>query len=103
MNVGEVIFYNPACISILPMGFCYPGKAMSGDLLSRLECAPLWHPQAFKNFKSKLLILLIGQYAQRYYSKIVSKETLQKKLEITRNICQSIFHCHILLPEIKTG
>ena len=40
------------------------------------ECAPLWHPQVFKNFKSKPLILLIGQYAQRYYLKKSFKESL---------------------------
>ncbi|MEO6289889.1 MAG: uracil-DNA glycosylase family protein [Ginsengibacter sp.] len=67
MNVPDEIFYNPACISILPIGFCYPGKAISGDLPPRPECAPLWHPQVFKYFKSNPLILLIGQYAQRYY------------------------------------
>ena len=76
MNVGDEIFYNPAFISILPMGFCYPGKAMSGDLPPRLECAPLWHPRIFKNFESKPLILLIGQYAQRYYLKKSFKESL---------------------------
>ena len=76
MNVSDEIFYNPACISIVPMGFCYPGKAMSGDLPPRLECAPLWHPQVFKNFKSKPLILLIGQYAQRYYLKKSFKGSL---------------------------
>ena len=69
LDVSDEIFYNPACISILPMGFCYPGKGMSGDLPPRRECAPLWHPQVFKYFKSKSLILLIGQYAQRYYLK----------------------------------
>lgn len=55
INVSDEIFYNPSCISILPMGFCYPGKAISGDLPPRLECAPLWHPQVFKNFKSSRL------------------------------------------------
>ena len=76
MNVSDEIFYNPACLSILPMGFCYPGKAISGDLPPRPECAPLWHPQILKNFKSKPLILLIGQYAQRYYLKNSFKESL---------------------------
>jgi uracil-DNA glycosylase len=76
MNVSDEIFYNPACLSILPMGFCYPGKAISGDLPPRPECAPLWHPQILKNFKSKPLILLIGQYAQRYYLKNSFKGSL---------------------------
>ena len=76
MNVSNEIFYNSICISILPMGFCYPGKAISGDLPPRRECAPLWHSQVLKNFKSKPLILLIGQYAQRYYLKKSFKGSL---------------------------
>jgi uracil-DNA glycosylase len=76
MNVSDEIFYNPAFISILPMGFCYPGKGISGDLPPRPECAPLWHPEVFKYFKSKPLILLIGQYAQRYYLKKSFKGSL---------------------------
>lgn len=76
MNVNDESFYNPSFISILPMGFCYPGKAISGDLPPRPECAPLWHPQIFKYFKSNPLILLIGQYAQRYYLKKSFKGSL---------------------------
>ena len=53
MNIPDEIFYDPAFISILPMGFCYPGKAISGDLPPRPECAPLWHPQVFKHYKNK--------------------------------------------------
>lgn len=69
LNVDEETFYNPAIFSIMPMGFCYPGKGTSGDLAPRSECAPLWHPFIFENVKSKPLILLIGQFAQRYYLK----------------------------------
>ncbi len=76
MNISNEIFYNPAFISILPMGFCYPGKSFSGDLPPRPECAPLWHSLILENFKSKPLILLIGQYAQRYYLKKSFKGSL---------------------------
>ncbi|MBS1730275.1 MAG: uracil-DNA glycosylase family protein [Bacteroidetes bacterium] len=69
LNVDEATFYNPGIFSILPMGFCYPGKGVSGDLPPRPECAPLWHPQVMKHFKNEPLIILIGQYAQRYYLK----------------------------------
>lgn len=67
LNIGEETFYNPAVFSIMPMSFCYPGKGISGDLAPRAECAPLWHPEILRNLKSAPLILLIGQYAQRYY------------------------------------
>ena len=33
-------FYDPRKVAILPMGFCYPGKAVSGDNPPRPECAP---------------------------------------------------------------
>lgn len=69
MQVTDEIFYDASLISIVPIGFCYPGKAVSGDMPPRPECAPLWHPKVFAHFKSKPLIILIGQYAQRYYLK----------------------------------
>lgn len=69
MGVNEEEFYDPAIFSILPMGFCYPGKGVSGDLPPRPECAPLWHAEVFNFFREKPLVLLIGQYAQRYYLK----------------------------------
>lgn len=76
MDLDEATFYDPAIFSILPMGFCYPGKRISGDLPPRPECAPLWHPEVFNYFKSTPLILLIGQYAQRYYLKKDYKNSL---------------------------
>lgn len=76
LRVDEATFHNPDIFSILPMSLCYPGKGISGDLPPRPECAPLWHQQVFNYFRSPLLILLIGQYAQRYYLKKGSKGSL---------------------------
>lgn len=67
LGVDDATFYNPEIFSIMPVGFCYPGKAASGDMPPRPECAPLWHPQILQHFKVMPLLLLIGQYAQRYY------------------------------------
>lgn len=67
MNVGEEVFYNPAKIAIIPMGFCYPGKGKSGDLPPREECAELWHKKLLTNLPNVKLALLIGHYAQKYY------------------------------------
>jgi uracil-DNA glycosylase len=69
LDVDEDTFYDPAIFSIMPMGFCYPGKGKSGDLPPRTECAPLWHSKILNHFRSEPLFLLIGQYAQRYYLK----------------------------------
>ena len=67
LDVSDEIFYDPALFSIVPMGFCYPGKGISGDMPPRPECAPLWHSRVFGMFTGQPLVLLIGQYAQRYY------------------------------------
>ncbi len=81
MNVDEATFYNPTFFSIVPMAFCYPGKGISGDLAPRPECAPLWHPEVFKYFERKPLVLLIGQYAQRYYLKKFFKGSLTETVK----------------------
>jgi len=76
LAVDESDFYNPNLFSILPMGFCYPGKGKSGDLPPRPECAKLWHPQLSQAFHSDPLLILVGQYAQRYYLKSTFKGNL---------------------------
>jgi uracil-DNA glycosylase len=81
LGVDETVFYNPACFSIMAMGFCYPGKGVSGDLAPRPECAPLWHPEVLGHFKTKPLILLIGQYAQRYYLRGSCKSNLTETVK----------------------
>lgn len=60
-------FYDPAQVAILPMGFCYPGKGVTGDLPPRPECAPLWHPRLLPLLPDIRLTLLIGRYAQAAY------------------------------------
>ncbi len=91
MDVDEATFYDPAIFSILPMGFCYPGKGFSGDLPPRPECAPLWHPQIFNYFKSTPLILLIGQYAQRYYLKKDFKGSLTETVKSYKGFLPEYF------------
>ena len=91
MDVDEATFYDPAIFSILPMGFCYPGKGISGDLPPRPECAPLWHPQIFNYFKSTPLILLIGQYAQRYYLKKDYKNSLTETVRSYKEFLPQYF------------
>ena len=67
LGVSSELFYNPKHFAIVPMGFCYPGKGKSGDLPPRPECAPLWMDPVLKTLKKKQLILLIGQYSQKYF------------------------------------
>lgn len=59
--------YDPAKVALVPMGFCYPGKASGGDKPPRRECAPLWHERVVEMLPEDRLTLLIGTYAQAYY------------------------------------
>ncbi|AVR44727.1 uracil-DNA glycosylase [Christiangramia fulva] len=67
LDVDEKTFYNPDNFAILPMGFCYPGKAKSGDLPPRKECAPMWHSAVWRELENVELKILIGSYACNYY------------------------------------
>jgi uracil-DNA glycosylase len=60
-------FYDPEKVSILPMGFCYPGKGVSGDLPPRPECAATWRERLLATLNSVELTLVIGQYALAYH------------------------------------
>lgn len=75
LGVDEKTFYNPDNFAILPMGFCYPGKAKTGDLPPRKECAPLWHDEVWKDLENVKLKILIGSYASNYYLDKGSKLT----------------------------
>lgn len=59
-------FYDARDIAIVPMGFCYPGSAGSGDLPPRPECRKTWHPRLLPLLPNVRLTLLIGHYAQSY-------------------------------------
>ena len=71
-------FYDPSKVTIIPIAFCYPGKAASGDKSPRLECAPRWHGKLNSHLPGIKLTLLIGQYAQVYYLGRRRKATLQE-------------------------
>lgn len=77
LDMTEHTFYDKNTLSIVPMGFCYPGKGKSGDLPPRPECAPKWHPQLVQQDTSKV-ILLVGKHAQDYYLK--DKRTLTERI-----------------------
>ena len=68
LNVGAATFYDDRRIAIMPMGFCYPGRAANGgDNPPRPECAPAWHEQVLARIPNIELTLLVGSYAQAYY------------------------------------
>lgn len=70
LGVDETEFYDSSRLAILPMGFCFPGQdAKGGDLPPRPECQATWHDRLMAEFSNVDLLVLIGQYAQRYHFK----------------------------------
>lgn len=68
MGIDDETFYDLRRIAIIPMGFCFPGlDANGGDLPPRPECRALWHARLFDLLPEVELVLLVGQYAQRWH------------------------------------
>jgi uracil-DNA glycosylase len=67
LGLDRTTFYDPDKVALVPMGFCYPGKGVGGDLPPRRECAPLWHAPLLAAMPQIRLTLLVGQYAQAAY------------------------------------
>ncbi|MBC7604653.1 MAG: uracil-DNA glycosylase family protein [Ramlibacter sp.] len=82
MDVDSETFYDKSRIAILPMGYCYPGKAASGDLPPRRECADLWLDLLLAELPRVELTLLIGQYAQAYFLRDRGDEKAHGRTEV---------------------
>lgn len=67
LGVTAEQFYDPDLVALIPMGFCYPGSAKSGDKAPRPECAPLWHERLLNQLPADRLEIIIGMYAQKRY------------------------------------
>ena len=68
LGIGEEVFYDPEKVAIISMGFCFPGlDAKGGDLPPRRECADLWRERLFALMPNLELVLLVGQYAQKWH------------------------------------
>lgn len=79
LGVDDATFFNADNFAVLPMGFCYPGKAKTGDLPPRKECAPLWHEDVLERLENVQLKILIGSYSSAYY--LGKKENLTAKVQ----------------------
>jgi uracil-DNA glycosylase len=76
LGVDADTFYDATRVAIVPMGFCYPGKAGSGDAPPRPECRTTWHPRLLPLLPGIDLTLLIGQYAQAHFLGAARKASL---------------------------
>lgn len=67
LGLTDEQFYDPDVVALVPMGFCFPGSAASGDKPPRPECAPLWHERLLAELPNDRLEVIIGMYAQKRY------------------------------------
>ena len=68
LDVTPQEFYDKTRVSIIPMGFCFPGQDAKGaDLPPRRECAPLWREKLFAILPQIELVLAVGSYAQAWH------------------------------------
>ena len=80
-KLDRSVFYDESRVAIVPMGFCYPGAAESGDNPPRPECAPLWHERVLRHLPNLQLTLLVGQYAQRHYLESLRKNSVTETVK----------------------
>jgi uracil-DNA glycosylase len=82
MGISREKFYNTDRIAQLPMDFYYPGKAETGDMPPRIGFAKKWHPRLLEEMPNIETIILIGNYAQKYY---LNKRCGKNLTETVRN------------------
>ncbi len=82
--------HDPALVAIVPMGFCYPGKASGGDKPPRPECPPLWHERVLAMLPEDRLTLLVGTYAQKRYLPETRQQTMAERIARWREFGDTI-------------
>ncbi|MFS8063287.1 MAG: uracil-DNA glycosylase family protein [Luteimonas sp.] len=94
LQMDEATFHDEQRVAIVPMGFCYPGKAGSGDAPPRPECRATWHPRLLPLLPQVGLTLLIGQYAQAWFLGSRRKPSLGETVRAWREYMPT----HLPLP-----
>lgn len=83
--------YDPARVALVPMGFCYPGKASGGDKPPRRECAAQWHERVLEVLPAKRLTLLVGMHAQAHYLPQHRKWSMTERVREFRSFLPDAF------------
>ncbi len=90
-GISREDFYDPTKVALMPMGFCYPGKAAGGDAPPRPECAPHWHERILNLLPPDRLTLLVGSYAQERYLPKDSGKTLVERVRAFERFAPAVF------------
>ena len=91
LGLDPEVFYDPARVAIVPMGFCYPGVGKSGDLPPRVECRRLWHDRIFGMLPGLGLRIVIGQYAQAYHLAGRTRANLTETVAAWREFAPALY------------
>ncbi len=91
MGISREEFYSTDRIAQLPMDFYYPGKAKTGDMPPRKGFAEKWHPRLLHEMPNIKTILLIGNYAQKYYLNEQCKRNLTETVKSYREYLPAYF------------
>ncbi len=67
LGVTSEQFYDENNFAILPMAFCYPGQAKSGDKPPPKICATTWMELMLQNINDVKLTIIVGKYALDYH------------------------------------
>ncbi len=76
LGVDRKDFYNEKKVALVPMDFYFPGSKERGDIAPRKGFAEKWHPQILREMPKIKIVILIGQYSQKYYLGNGQKSTL---------------------------
>ncbi|WP_034959445.1 uracil-DNA glycosylase family protein [Erythrobacter longus] len=90
LGLDKDTFYDPDKVALMPMGFCYPGKAKGGDAPPRKECAPQWHDRILTALPKERLTLLVGSYAQAQYLPHSRKASLTTRVQDGEHISEAL-------------
>jgi len=91
LGLDTETFYDASRIAIIPMGYCYPGRAASGDKPPRRECAELWLDTLLAELPRIETTLLIGQYAQQHFLKSRRKISLSATVQAWKEYAPRYF------------
>jgi uracil-DNA glycosylase len=92
LGLDRGTFYDKSRVALMPMGFCYPGRALrGGDRPPRPECAPLWHRRLRAHFAAVGLTLLVGSYAIRHYLPETRRHSMDMTLARWRDFLPDMF------------